>query len=81
MSNRCYLFLNPLSGRKVDAGELLPIYTCIDLLSNVKVMHPLHLKQKMIRFVKVLSFFLEDNSDECTTQMYDLFDQTWMSAV
>lgn len=46
------------------------------------MMQTLHLKQKVIRFVKeVLQFFLEDNSDECIPQMYDLFDQTWMSAV
>lgn len=74
MSNICYLFLHPLSEGKVYAGQFLPIYTCTDLLSNVKVMHTLHLRQKVIRFVKVLSFFLEDNSDECITQMYDSFD-------
>jgi len=48
---------------------------CTDLLSNVKMMDTFHLKQKVSRFVKVLSFFLE------ITQMYDLFDQTWLSAV
>lgn len=45
------------------------------------MMRTLHLKEKVIRFVKVLSFFLEDNSDEYITQMYDLFDQTCMSAI
>lgn len=68
-------------GGKVSAGQLLPTYTHTDSLANVKMMRILHLKHKVSRFVKVCGFFLEDNSDECITQTYDLFDQTWMPAV